>query len=181
MERWVRIAKVVALLGFLLPWATVSCQNQVISSPSGLNLMLGSITMTNPMTGASETHRTAANVWAVLGFLVIAAGLLLAFLKSGREMARFTIITSAVGMLLCWLATRRISMEALMEEASQQRTGGRDAEMMAALIRIEFGLGFWVVLAALAAAAFAAFRLLGGDVAVVTGTRTNGSTADPGD
>jgi hypothetical protein len=40
-----RIAKVVALLLFVLPWVTVSCADQTLVSMTGVNLATGHISM----------------------------------------------------------------------------------------------------------------------------------------
>ena len=36
-----RIAQVIALIGFVLPWITVSCQGRVLAEVSGLDMALG--------------------------------------------------------------------------------------------------------------------------------------------
>src|SRR4051812_10443296 len=46
----VRIAQVVALVGFVLPWITVSCQGRVLAQVSGLDMALGRATIHNPFT-----------------------------------------------------------------------------------------------------------------------------------
>ena len=49
-----RIAKVIALLLFVLPWVTVSCADQTLVSMTGVDLATGHITMAaNPMGGPS--------------------------------------------------------------------------------------------------------------------------------
>ena len=40
----VRIAKIVALLAFVMPWVAVSCQNVDVATASGIELMQGKMT-----------------------------------------------------------------------------------------------------------------------------------------
>ena len=60
MSNLARAAKVVALLLFFLPWVTVSCAEQTLVTMSGVDLATGSVTMTNPMTGAPRARPAAA-------------------------------------------------------------------------------------------------------------------------
>ena len=54
-----RGAKGAALLLFLLPWVTVSCAGQDLVSMSGMDLATGTVTVRNPITGATEAPPAA--------------------------------------------------------------------------------------------------------------------------
>src|SRR6185295_17295914 len=83
-----RIAKVVALLLFLLPWVTVSCADQTLVSMTGLDLATGHVNMTaNPMGGPSMTAPAehGGDLFVILGAVLILVGLALSFVLKGAK------------------------------------------------------------------------------------------------
>lgn len=125
-----RIAKVIALLAFVLPWVAVSCNNVDIATASGIELMQGRMSsnpdaerqikkgvaeMFNPSAAsqaaesAGDTGLTAEkmpelglNFFAIAAFIVIAAGLALTFTGKGRTATRNVLITSLLGLVLAY-------------------------------------------------------------------------------
>ncbi|RYZ05430.1 MAG: hypothetical protein EON61_14405 [Alphaproteobacteria bacterium] len=123
----VRIAKIVALLAFFLPWVAVSCQNVDVATASGIELMQGRMTE-NPhfeqqvkqqmnsafgglgdlnTDGASTEARSSqevpelgVNFFAIAAAIVILIGLGLTFTAKGKTAGRNALITSLLGLAL---------------------------------------------------------------------------------
>jgi hypothetical protein len=163
MMNLARLAKVAALLLFLLPWVTVSCAEQPFITMTGLNLVTGSITMTNPMTGVAETPpgTGTGDLFVMIGAALIVIGLLVSFLVKGKGGA----IGAAVCALLAGVSLALTVLLRLPDAVTQAMAAGGGAdpsaagaagpvtpEQMAEMIRVNVEIGFWLVLAALAAA-----------------------------
>lgn len=153
-SRFVGIAKIVALLAFFLPWMTVSCSSQRVMSATGWDLALGTIQVTNPVTGAIQSSDGSTNLWLILAILLIVAGALVAFF-GGTKSAIATMGTSLLAAILIWAATFSYSKNALLDRAAaQENQFGRAIDAsLAAMIRVEWHIGFWISLLALLAAA----------------------------
>ncbi|RYG30704.1 MAG: hypothetical protein EON93_14300 [Burkholderiales bacterium] len=123
----VRIAKIVALLAFFLPWVAVSCQNVDVATASGLELMQGRMTE-NPQfeaqvkqqmnsafgglgdlnanagsteaTSSQEVPELGANYFAIAAALVILIGLGLTFTTKGKTAGRNALVSSLLGLAL---------------------------------------------------------------------------------
>jgi hypothetical protein len=163
LTRFGRIARTVALLGFLLPWVTVSCAGQTIASVSGLRLATGVVAIRNPMNGAIETHAGTANWAMLLTALAIALALLVSFLPARRTAALLGLALSAAAAILAIYAV-------MIDIPEQLATGIRDrpdgGDFGASLthtavhaIRVDSGIGFWITLLALGVAAVLDWRV----------------------
>ena len=123
----VRIAKVVALLAFFLPWVAVSCQNVDVATASGIELMQGRMTE-NPQfeqqvkqqmnsafgglgdfsndtaslekSSSQEVPELGVNFFAIAAAIVILIGLALTFTAKGKTAGRNALITSLLGLAL---------------------------------------------------------------------------------
>src|SRR5436190_2048677 len=82
-----RIAKVLALLFFFLPWVTISCADQTLVSMTGEDLATGHVTLHNPMTNQMESPPGAqsGDLLVVLGAVLILAALAATFVLNGRH------------------------------------------------------------------------------------------------
>jgi hypothetical protein len=143
---WVKIArgaKVVALVGFFLPWIVVSCQGQSIASASGVSLALGRMNVVG-----SGTQSGSPVVWLLLALVAIIVGLVMSFKAVERLRPHWVTGTAAAAALMCMLALGSISDGAHKRGASQ----GLDA-VAAAAIKVEPQIGFWITLLSLLAAA----------------------------
>ena len=155
-----RIAKVVALLLFVLPWVTVSCAEQTLVSMSGVDLATGNITMTNPMTGASETPpgQNGGDLFVMIGAVLILLSLVAGFLLKGSRGALVAAIGSAAAAAcLAYTVLVRIPNAARTDGAMGNAAGpvgagGPTPEQLAQMIQVNVQIGFWLVLLALAAA-----------------------------
>ena len=63
-----RIAKVVALAGFLMPWLLVSCQGQEIASATGWQMAIGEM---DALGDAAASQDADPAWWAILSLLLI--------------------------------------------------------------------------------------------------------------
>ena len=74
-----RIGKLVALLGFFLPWVTVSCSNTELLSATGWQLMTGDPQPAGPLEGMADQQQRAEDaepsVVIIAAFAIILAGL----------------------------------------------------------------------------------------------------------
>jgi hypothetical protein len=118
----VRIAKVVALLAFALPWVAVSCQNVDVATASGIELMQGKMTA-NPdfekqlgqrmggfgglekntgggVDASASTSDLGINFFAIAAAIVILGGLGLTFAGKGKTAGRNALVSSLLGLAL---------------------------------------------------------------------------------
>ncbi|MBI1188422.1 MAG: hypothetical protein GC206_14010 [Alphaproteobacteria bacterium] len=183
----VRGAKIVAILGFFLPWIVVSCQGQTLSSATGIQLVLGESTAA----GGAGAQANAADpdimqqLPFIIALLAIIAGLALSFLRTGRESGQLTLITSGVGlvasvggfMLLQAFIKGQLNQQsgaATPPGASSDPFGGGGGEdafamqmnqmsqNMAQMIQVQPQTGYWLTLVALLVAGAASFMLMQG-------------------
>lgn len=166
MWRWVKFCKMAALLAFSLPWLTVSCSNQKIASPSGLELMVGLFSVSNPMTGATKYVEGSQSPLLYLAIIVLAIGLMLAWSKSADESFPMVVAgTSFGGMLLVWLATVSID-GATITRAAAEKSGNVQSQLANTIIQVDYAFGFWIVIVSLAAATFFAAQASSDEVSV---------------
>lgn len=74
-----RLGKLVALLGFFLPWVTVSCSNTEILQATGWQLMIGEPQPVGPLEGMNNEPQPAEDskpaIVIIIAFAIIAIGL----------------------------------------------------------------------------------------------------------
>lgn len=162
--------KGIALLLFMIPWVTVSCGGTELVTMSGYDLATGSISVRNPMTGQVESPPAnpggagggrGSDMWVLGAAGLIVAGLLLTFVLP-RALAALLAALGALGAagLIGYTVLARLPAE--MREQPLSPPGaegggaaemGMNAQQMAAMIQVEPKMGFWLVMAALIAAA----------------------------
>lgn len=162
MGNLARIAKVLALLLFVLPWVTISCAEQPLVSMTGVELATGHVMMHNPMTGASESPPGAngGDIWVILAALLIVAGLAASFLLKGKNglianMAGAGLAAAALAYTVLVRipnAAHSGSAGAGAGAAGPAAPGGPSPEQIAQMIHVEVEIGFWLCLLALIAA-----------------------------
>jgi hypothetical protein len=156
MANLARIAKVVALLLFVLPWVTISCAGTPLVTMSGVDLATGHIMMHNPMTGATESPPGAngGDIWVIVAAVLILAGLAATFVLKGRngliaDMAGAGLAAAA----LAYTVLVRIPNSAHASNAAGAAAPGAPSpEQIAEMIQIKVQIGFWLTLLALIAA-----------------------------
>jgi MFS superfamily sulfate permease-like transporter len=159
LGRFAQIARVVALLAFLLPWVTVSCAGQQVASVSGLRLATGMVTVRNPMTGALESHSGTPNMAVLIAAVAIVLALLVGFVRMGRSGVLARAGLSGAAALLSIYAVL-VDIPRQLDAGMQQRQipGGENdfgsslADSMAHVIRVDAAIGLWIALLALIAA-----------------------------
>jgi hypothetical protein len=149
-----RFGKMIALLGFVLPWVTISCAGQTLASIDGVSLVTGNIRMRNPMTGAVERHSGSPEALVLLCLFAIGLGLLLSFILPRRKAAVAAIISCGSAVLFALIELYiRIPGE-LRTSMARGRPGRFDQPLdrsMERMIGINPGSGFWITVLALAA------------------------------
>ncbi|MEQ1781840.1 MAG: hypothetical protein ABMA14_10800 [Hyphomonadaceae bacterium] len=193
----VRIAKLLALLAFVLPWAAVSCQDVDVATASGIELIQGKMTM-NPdanrqmnqkmgsmmggdagapasqggFGGASNGGATEAMPDLGMNFIgigaaaVILVGLLLSFVGTTKSAARNVLVTSLLGLALCygtiWMWKEQVKGQSPRDGgtgAAESSFGGGGAGGMGAMganmidNMLQERFGYWIAISALVVAA----------------------------
>jgi hypothetical protein len=127
----------VALLGYFLPFVTVSCQGQKVASFTGTELVFGTTVQQPQMFGPPKAQRIDAEPLAVLAFLCCLAGFGLGFAKS-RNSEVGTAAVAAVTFIVLMLLRSKLEDQAL------RRSSGA--------FQVVYEFGFWLVVVLSAAA-----------------------------
>jgi hypothetical protein len=135
-----RVAKLIALFGFLLPWVLVSCAGEPIGRLTGLELATG--VMIEHSGGAPpQAQRLHPDLWVALSLAAVIVGLALSFLVRGRQ-ALLAVGAAAIVAL----AASAIGV------ASESSVGETAASRSQALGRVDLQYGYLVTVAGLVAA-----------------------------
>ena len=154
MWRYVKIPKAVALLAFVLPWMTVSCSNTKVAEANGWELVIGRIRPV--VAAASEAPRhPQINYYLAAAVALILIGLVLSLAR--RRLAIAVVATSLGAVALIWAGTNQYSSQRLAEAATKNSHGLDMDSIATSAIRIDWQIGYWVALIALAIAAVLAF------------------------
>ena len=141
----VRIAKVVALLAFVLPWAAISCNGTDLATASGIELIQGTMSenpqaseqmaaamgMPAEMSTSTDSSTTEGstgapdmemNIFALGAAIVTVLGLALTFM--GRIAPIATLVTSLVAAGLVYGAVWQFKQEIMKSDMAQEQGGG---------------------------------------------------------
>lgn len=170
-----RLAKLAALLGFALPWLTVSCSGTEILTATGWQLITGDPQPAGPLEGqqsATEDAEPAAMV--IAAFAILALGLAASFLPKAKIAAAALLVGGFAGAGVSYYAVQNLKTEMAHElSRAQERTpdtGGavsdaqarQMASSIASAIRVEEEEGVWVTIGgALGAGVLGLLALLG--------------------
>lgn len=119
-----RIGKVVALLGFLLPWVTVSCSNTEILTATGWQLMTGDPQPAGPLAGMAEQDRTEdidPSYVIMAAFGVILIGLISSAFTRTQAAAITMLVTSVLGIGISYYGVENMRAELRREISEGQR------------------------------------------------------------
>ena len=130
-----RLAALVAIFGFFLPWAEVSCSGQPLAHETGIELITGGAG------GAGAAAPAHHNLWVAASFGLIVLGLAGGLLARGRD-AAVMLLAAALGAAVASLIG--VSREVPGAEA-QLGAGASDGAFLRA--RLEYG--YFVTLAGL--------------------------------
>lgn len=184
-----RVAKVVALLAFVLPWLVVSCNGTPLAEASGLDLVSGGVKAMNEQVSEDRSPQW----WAISALALIVIGLALSFvLKPVRRAAAGlggaaagALVLCAVGMMLM-IGSFKSEFTKKMDEptdpaADAMFNASEMQQAMAKAIRFETKFGYWLELIALAGAAGAAFMAFSGRPLPIGGAGRTSASAAPAD
>lgn len=174
-----RIAKAVALIGFVLPWVTVSCSGTEILSATGLQLMTGDLEPSGAFAqmGSQQTDDAEPSVAVILACAIVVIGLAAGVLLKGKRAAGAIVAAAVLSIGLSYFSIQNMRSELTREasetqgpaeanpyfSAEQQRELSQAA---ASAIRIEEQEGYWLTIGALGVAAILAMVVLASASAV---------------
>lgn len=161
-----RVAKLAALLGFALPWVTVSCSDTVLIEATGWQLMSGDIRPAADVEGAANEAEPSIPV--ILACVGLGLGLLLGLLLKGRNAAAALLAGAVAGIALSYYAVANMRSEIAREirNSQSQAAGGEMAQAIASAIRVEEQEGYWLTLGGAGVAAALSLVVLAGAGAV---------------
>jgi hypothetical protein len=160
MWKLIPVPKAVALIAFLLPWMTVSCDGQVLMEANGFQLATGSVEMMGQ--AATSGSEQTMNIWLILACVAIVIGIVIALVKDASA-ATLALGTSVVAIVM--VIAGRFSAEGNVTSGAEgSGTGddsmGIDPGAIAEALQIEWKIGFYVTLVALIAAAVMSFMVM---------------------
>jgi hypothetical protein len=121
----------IALICFVLPFVTVSCQGQKLATLTGIQLITGTTIKQPSMTGKKQVQKVRGEPLAALVFLCVAAGMGLSCLK-GKKSAIAPAVTGGIGLILLLLLKIKLDRDIFREGEG--------------ILQLEYGAGFWFVL-----------------------------------
>jgi len=115
-----RLGKLIALIGFFLPWVTVSCSSTEILSATGWQLMTGDPQPAGPLEGMqSETEDADPNVFVVAAFTVVLIGLITSFFTRTQSAAITMLVCAVLGIGISYYSIENMRSE-LRQEMSER-------------------------------------------------------------
>jgi len=126
-----------ALLGYFLPFVSVSCNRQKVASLTGIQLAFGTTAQQPQMFGPPKAQRVDAEPLATLAFLCCLGALGLGFAK-GRNGEIGAAVLAGISFVALLLLKSRLEDQAL------RRSNG--------MFQVDYEFGFWLVLLSSAAA-----------------------------
>ena len=125
-----RLGKIVALLGFFLPWVTVSCSNTEILSATGWQLMTGDPQPVGPLEGMADQRQQAEDsepaVVIIAAFAVILIGLASSMFTRTQAAAVTMLVTSVLGIGVSYYGVENMRTE-LRREITETRNEQSEA------------------------------------------------------
>ncbi|MGQ0533071.1 MAG: hypothetical protein ACT4OF_10340 [Caulobacteraceae bacterium] len=118
-----RLGKLVALLGFFLPWVTVSCSGTEILTATGWQLMTGDPQPAGPLEGMSgqrQTEDAEPSVIIIAAFSVILIGLVCSLLTRTQAAAITMLVTCVLGIGVSYYGLENMRSELRREISEQQ-------------------------------------------------------------
>jgi hypothetical protein len=125
-----RLGKLVALLGFFLPWVTVSCSGTEIVNATGWQLMTGDPQPAGPLEGAEQQQTEDAEpaVIIIAAFAVILIGFVTS-LFTRRQVAAVNILVCAVlGIGISYYGVENMRAELRREISESSNEQGAQVE-----------------------------------------------------
>ena len=146
-----RAAKIIAVVGFLLPWVTYSCAGQPFATLSGVELATGQFTVHGTANGPPEHHSVSPNLWLIAALVVIGLGLLGGLIVKGTT-ALNLMMASSLSALALSFGGMQVAHDRDQHQVSINAAQQLDQATLAA-IQIDNRYGYYITLFALAGAA----------------------------
>lgn len=133
-----RIGKIVALLGFFLPWVTVSCSNTEILTATGWQLMTGDPQPAGPLAGMAEQDRSEdvdPSYVIIAAFGVILIGLVCSAFTRAQTAAITMLVASVLGIGVSYYGVENMRTELrreISEGQGEQSTEFTDNDLFSA-------------------------------------------------
>lgn len=133
-----RLGKLVALLGFFLPWVTVSCSNTEILSATGWQLMTGDPQPAGPLEGMADQRQQAEDsepaVIIIAAFAVILIGLVSSLFTRAQAAAVTMLVTSVlgIGVSYCGVENMRTELRREISETQDEQSNAVDTSFFGA-------------------------------------------------
>jgi hypothetical protein len=163
-----RLAALVAIFGFFLPWAEVSCSGQPLAHETGIELITGGAG------GAGAAAPAHHDLWVAASLGLIVLGLAGCLLARGRRAA---VILMAAGLAAAVASLIGVSQEVPSAEVQAQLAAGPSGGDASArqgageFIRAKLEYGYFVTLAGLIVA-------IAGSALALAGQRSPGSKSE---
>ncbi|MBK8543251.1 MAG: hypothetical protein IPL62_06580 [Caulobacteraceae bacterium] len=121
-----RIGKLVALLGFFLPWVTVSCSNTDILTATGWQLMTGDPQPAGPLANmdtSDSTDDAEPAVIIIVAFAIILIGLVCSLFTKMQAAAITMLVTSVLGIGVSYYGVEnmRTELQRQISEGQQEQ------------------------------------------------------------
>ena len=162
-----RIALLVALFGFVLPWVLVSCSGQPLGHFSGLELALGA-SVRNPATGAIQHH--GGDLLAATSLAAAIAGIVVGLVARGRVAITGMLVAAVISLIASGVSVSRIAANAQAQAGASRQPADPS---LRALLRVELQYGYFVTAGALLTA-------IGACALALNGGREPGRAERPG-
>lgn len=155
MWRYVKVAIVIALLAFLLPWMSASLLGREVVAAAGWQLAFGQFH--GGIGSVSIDAHAFTNSYFIVALALIAVSLILSLLR--RRFAGVVIATSLLAMAFVWAGSNQYMGDRI--EAAASKVGGIFGSLAASAVEIDWRVGYWVALLALGVAAALALLAIG--------------------
>jgi hypothetical protein len=149
-----RLAALVAIFGFFLPWAEVSCSGQPLAHETGVAFITGGAR------GAGAVAPAHHDLWIAASLGLIVLGLAGCLLARGRRAA---VVLTATALAAAVASLIGVSQEVSSAQLAAGPSGGEASEQKAgALISTRLEYGYFVTLGGLIVAVAGGGLALGG-------------------
>jgi hypothetical protein len=143
-----RIGALVAILGFFMPWAEVSCSGQPVSHATGIQLITGDVG------GAGAPPPVHHDLWVAAALALIVLGLAGSLLSRGRRAAAIAMAAALAAALASLVGVSREVPSADVQAQLANGGSGAHASAQAAdqIVSAQIEYGYFVTLGGLVAA-----------------------------
>jgi hypothetical protein len=150
-----RIAAVIAILGFFLPWAEVSCSGEPLSHETGIQLITDG--------GGGTAAPGHYNLWVAASFALVVIGLAGSLLAGGGRAAAI-LATAALAAIIASLigVSQEVPGAEVQAQLAAGPSGGASEGGAGPLLRIRLEYGYFVSLGGLIVTIAASGLALGG-------------------